>query len=53
MSTPTSSSTTRTTISSPPTGAVVLYYKDRVLQADHVVYDRKAKRVSGGRAMPS
>ncbi len=26
-------------------GAVVLYYKNRVLQADHVVYDRLAKRV--------
>src|SRR5436309_9696052 len=26
-------------------GAAVLYYKNRVLQADHVVYDRKAKRV--------
>ena len=26
-------------------GAVVLYYKGRVLQGDHVVYDRKAKRV--------
>ena len=26
-------------------GAVVLYYKNRVLQGDHVVYDRKAKRV--------
>jgi LPS-assembly protein len=27
------------------TGKVVLYYKGRVLQADHVVYDRVAKRV--------
>ena len=27
------------------TGDVVLYYKDRVLQADQVVYDRAAKRV--------
>jgi LPS-assembly protein len=26
-------------------GDVVLYYKSRVLQGDHVVYDRKAKRV--------
>jgi LPS-assembly protein len=26
-------------------GAVVLYYKGRVLQGDHVVYDRKNKRV--------
>ena len=26
-------------------GDVVLYYKGRVLQADHVVYDRKAKRL--------
>jgi LPS-assembly protein len=26
-------------------GGVVLYYKSRVLQADHVVYDRKAKRM--------
>ncbi len=26
-------------------GAVVLYYKNRVLQGDHVVYDRGAKRV--------
>jgi LPS-assembly protein len=26
-------------------GDVVLYYKNRVLQGDHVVYDRKAKRV--------
>jgi LPS-assembly protein len=26
-------------------GGVVLYYKNRVLQGDHVVYDRKAKRV--------
>ena len=32
-------------------GGVVLYYKHRVLQADHVVYDRGAKRVSAdGRA---
>ncbi len=27
-------------------GDVVLYYKDRVLQGDHVVYDRKSKRLS-------
>jgi LPS-assembly protein len=27
-------------------GDVVLYYKGRVLQGDHVVYDRKAKRLS-------
>ena len=26
-------------------GAVVLYYKNRVLQGDHVVYDRKGKHV--------
>jgi LPS-assembly protein len=26
-------------------GGVVLYYKNRVLQGDHVVYDRRAKRV--------
>ncbi len=26
-------------------GAVVLYYKNRVLQGDHVVYDRKSKHV--------
>jgi LPS-assembly protein len=26
-------------------GAVVLYYKSRILQADHVVYDRKSKHV--------
>jgi len=26
-------------------GAVVLYYKNRILQGDHVVYDRGAKRV--------
>ena len=26
-------------------GDVVLYYKNRVLQGDHVVYDRKAKRI--------
>ena len=26
-------------------GDVVLYYKNRVLQGDHVVYDRKARRV--------
>ena len=33
------------------TGAVVLYYKNRVLQADKVVYDRNAKRVlAEGRA---
>ena len=33
------------------TGNVVLYYKDRVLQADRVVYDRGAKRVMAeGRA---
>ena len=33
------------------TGAVVLYYKHRVLQADKVVYDRNAKRVlAEGRA---
>ena len=33
------------------TGNVVLYYKDRVLQADRVVYDRGAKRVlAEGRA---
>ena len=26
-------------------GDVVLYYKNRVMQGDHVVYDRKAKRI--------
>ena len=38
-------STTRTITPSPPSAAVELYYKHRVLQADRVVYNRTTKRL--------
>ncbi len=45
ISTPTSSSYDKDRDIVTADGDVVLYYKNRVLQGDHVVYDRKAKRV--------